>query len=138
MIAAPFSGQPTEIFKTEQRFAGLLPLSGGQALVADYERVKRIEREFEISIDKPGAEARLIFSCNENDAYHFPGTPVLKTTADGRRQVIQSGDEIFLTGEGSSPTGDHPFLDRFNLTTRKAQRLFHFEGDRVRMDCGHA
>jgi len=124
MIAAPFSGQPNQIFKTEQRFQSLQPLAAGNALVEDYERVKRIVRTFEISLDKPGSEARLIFSLNERDAYHDPGTPVLKTMPDGRRVVIQSGDEIYMEGEGSSPTGDHPFLDRFNLATGKAQRLF--------------
>jgi dipeptidyl aminopeptidase/acylaminoacyl peptidase len=129
LIAAPFSAQPNEIFKTEQRFRDLQPLANGYALVDDYERVKRIVRTFEISLDQPGPgkpanEARLIFSLNERDAYHDPGSPVLKTTLDGRRQVIQSGDEIYLEGEGSSPTGDHPFLDRFNLATGKAQRLF--------------
>ena len=124
MIAAPFSGQPQEVFKTQERFRSLQPLAGGMALVEDFERVKRIVRTVEISLDKPGTEPRLIFSLNERDAYHDPGTPLLKTTPDGRRQVIQSGDEIYLTGEGSSPTGDHPFLDRFNLATGKSQRLF--------------
>jgi dipeptidyl aminopeptidase/acylaminoacyl peptidase len=124
MIAAPFSGQPKEIFKTEERFRSLQPLAGGMALVQDFERVKRIVRTLEINLDMPGTAARLIFSLNERDAYRDPGTPVLKTTPDGRRQVIQSGDEIYLSGEGSSPTGDHPFLDRFNLATGKAQRLF--------------
>jgi dipeptidyl aminopeptidase/acylaminoacyl peptidase len=129
MIAAPFSAQPSEIFKTEQRFRSLQPLANNKALVDDYERVKRIVRTFEISLDQPGPgkpnnDARLIFSLNERDAYHDPGNPILKTTPDGRRLVIQSGDEIYLEGEGASPTGDHPFLDRFNLATGKAQRLF--------------
>jgi dipeptidyl aminopeptidase/acylaminoacyl peptidase len=123
LLAAPFSGQPKEVFKTEERFRGLQPLAGGMALVTDFERVKRIERTFEISLEKDSA-ARIIFSLNERDAYRDPGSPVLKTTPDGRREVIQSGDEILLAGEGSSPTGDHPFLDRFNLVTGKAQRLF--------------
>jgi dipeptidyl aminopeptidase/acylaminoacyl peptidase len=124
MTAAPFSGQPKEIFKTGERFRSLQPLANGKALVEDYERVKRIVRTFEISLDQPDTEARLIFSRNERDAYHNPGTPVLKTTPDGRLQVIQSGDEIFLEGQGASPTGDHPFLDRFNLATGKSQRVF--------------
>ncbi len=124
LIAAPFSGQPNEVFKTEERFRSLLPLANGKALVKDYERIKRIERTFEISLDQPGAEARLIFNRNERDAYHDPGNPFIKVTPDGRRLVIQSGDEIYLAGEGSSPTGDHPFLDRFNLATAKAERLF--------------
>ena len=31
---------------------------------------------------------------------------------------------FFCKVTGSSPTGDHPFLDRFNLVTGKSQRLF--------------
>jgi dipeptidyl aminopeptidase/acylaminoacyl peptidase len=124
LIAAPFSAQSREVFKTEERFAGLQPLANGKALVEDRERVKRTVRTFEISLDKPDTGARLIFSLNERDAYRDPGTPVFKTTPDGRRQVIQSGDAIYLAGEGSSPTGDHPFLDRFNLATGKTDRLF--------------
>ena len=38
--------------------------------------------------------------------------------------MIQTGDEIYLSGEGATPTGDKPFLDRFNLATGKAERLF--------------
>jgi dipeptidyl aminopeptidase/acylaminoacyl peptidase len=37
---------------------------------------------------------------------------------------VQSGDEIYLIGQGSSPSGDKPFLDRFDLSSGKAQRLF--------------
>jgi dipeptidyl aminopeptidase/acylaminoacyl peptidase len=128
LLAAPFSAQPQEIFKTEQRFRSIQPLANGKAWVVDYERVQRMERTFEISLDKLGA-ARLIFNLNERDAYHDPGNPVLETTPDGRRHVIQSGDEIYMLGEGASPTGDHPFLDRFNLATGKAQRLFQSDAN---------
>jgi dipeptidyl aminopeptidase/acylaminoacyl peptidase len=121
---APFSGPPKEVFKTQERFRGLQPLAGGKALVTDYERTKRILRTLEIDLDKPAQEARLIFTRNERDAYHDPGTPVFKTMPDGRRKIIQSGDEILLEGVGSSPTGDHPFLDRFNLATAQSQRIF--------------
>jgi dipeptidyl aminopeptidase/acylaminoacyl peptidase len=127
-LAAPFREEPHEIFKTKERFRGIQPLANGKALVEDYERVKRIVRTLEIDLDKPGAEARVIFSRNERDAYHDPGTPVMKTTPDGRRLVIQSGDEIYLSGLGASPAGDKPFLDRFNLATGKSQRLFQSSG----------
>jgi dipeptidyl aminopeptidase/acylaminoacyl peptidase len=123
-LSAPFSAQPSEVFETEERFRGLQPLAGGQALVEDYERVQRVIRTLEIDLEKPGTPARVIFSRNERDAYHDPGSPVLKTSIDGRRQALQSGDEIYLSGQGASPAGDEPFLDRFNLATKKAQRLF--------------
>jgi dipeptidyl aminopeptidase/acylaminoacyl peptidase len=122
--AAPFSGQPQEIYKTKERFRGLQPLVDGKALVEDFDRQKRIIRTLEIDLDKPGTEPLLIFSRNERDEYHNPGSPLVKTAADGRRIVMQSGDEILLSGTGASPSGDQPFLDRFNLATGKASRLF--------------
>ena len=36
---------------------------------------------------------------------------------------------ILLEGEGASPTGDHPFLDRFNLDTLKSERIFQSSPD---------
>ena len=45
-------------------------------------------------------------------------------TPDGRQIVLQSGDEIYLAGQGASPAGEKPFLDRYNLATGKSERLF--------------
>jgi dipeptidyl aminopeptidase/acylaminoacyl peptidase len=38
--------------------------------------------------------------------------------------IMQTGDYIFLTGPGSSPEGDRPFIDRLNLKTLQTERLF--------------
>jgi len=124
-LAAPFSGQPHEVFETEERFRGLTALAGGKALVQDYERVRRIERMLEIDLENPGSAAKVIVRRNERDAYHDPGAPVMKVSPDGRRQPLQQGDDIYLFGQGASPSGDQPFWDRFNLATGKAERLFH-------------
>ena len=127
-MASPFSGQPKEVYKTKERFRGMQPLADGKALVEDFDRLKRVIRTVEIDLDKPGMGERVIFSRNERDEYHNPGAPVLKTSPSGRRTVMQSGDEILLSGAGSSPSGDQPFLDRFNLATGKATRLFQSNG----------
>jgi dipeptidyl aminopeptidase/acylaminoacyl peptidase len=124
VLSAPFKDQPLEVFKTPERFRKMLPLAKGKALVEDYERNKRIVRTFEIDLEKPSMEGRVIFNRNERDEYHNPGNPVFKTTLDGRRVVVQSGDEVYLSGQGASPSGDHPFLDRFNLASGKSDRLF--------------
>jgi dipeptidyl aminopeptidase/acylaminoacyl peptidase len=39
--------------------------------------------------------------------------------------LVQSGDTILLIGQGASPQGDRPFLDRYNLATGQSERLFH-------------
>jgi len=125
---APFQGEPKEVAKVKERFRGMQVLADGKALVEDYERTSRVVRTLEIDLDHPGLDAKVIFSRNERDAYGDRGTPVSKTLPDGHRAVIQTGDSILLTGQGASPTGDKPFVDRFNLATGKADRLFQSSG----------
>ncbi len=126
---APFQGQPKQVYKTKDRFRAIRPLADGKALVDDYERAKRIVRTVEVDLDKPGSEPKVLFSRNERDAYRDPGTPVYKVTPEGRRMAVQAGDEILLSGLGASATGDHPFVDRFNLATGKSERVFQSGGD---------
>jgi dipeptidyl aminopeptidase/acylaminoacyl peptidase len=124
---APFVQQPQELARVKERFRGMQPLADGKALVEDYDRVSRVIRTMEVDLDKPGSEARVIFSRNERDAYRDPGTPVTKTTPDGRRMAVQTGDQILLTGLGASPAGDKPFVDKFDLGTGKSERVFQSE-----------
>jgi dipeptidyl aminopeptidase/acylaminoacyl peptidase len=129
LLEAPFQGLPTEVFRTEARFTRMQSLAHGKALVEDFERVQRMRRTMGIDLDKPGSStAHVIFYRNDRDAYHDPGTPVMEVTPEGRLKVVQSGDEIYLFGQGSSPQGDNPFLDRINLATGKTQRLFQSSG----------
>jgi dipeptidyl aminopeptidase/acylaminoacyl peptidase len=101
-----------------------MPLAGDKALVMDYERNKRMLTTQLIDLDNPSSAPKVIFSRNERDEYHNPGEPVMKTLADGRRVILQSGDDILLTGLGATPDGDRPFLDRFNLASGQSQHLF--------------
>jgi len=124
-LAAPFQSQPREVFETVERFTGLEPLAqDGKALVTDYERNKRWARTIEIALNTPNAGGRLIFSRNVQDRYHDPGRPVMAHLPNGQEAILQRGDDIYLTGAGASPSGDHPFLDRYNLATQKSERLF--------------
>jgi len=126
-LKSPFTGEPHEVFKTQQRFQGIqMAEKGSVALVEDFERQKRWQRTFQIDLDKPG-EPKLVWERNNQDRYKDPGRPLTSGRGGG---FIQDGDNIFLVGMGSSPTGDHPFLDRFNLATQKTEHLF-------RCDDGH-
>ncbi len=124
MLKAPFTGQPTELFKTENRFAGMLwGERDGLVFITDFERDKRWVRTFMLNANKPDVAAKLVWSRNQQDRYNDPGTPVLRTV-NGQRVVLQNGDSIYLTGNGASAEGDRPFLDRFNLQTLKSERIF--------------
>ena len=139
-IRAPFKGEPQEIFKTEERFQGI-QFGHGFALVEDQARISRLLRTFEIDPSKPNAEAKLIWSRNSQDRYKDPGRPVEVKSQGGRggggfgrggdSMLMQSGDDnILLEGEGASAKGDHPFLDRFNLSTLKSERVFECPPDK--------
>ena len=42
----------------------------------------------------------------------------------GKGAILQAGDAIYLTGNGASPQGDRPFLDRLNLKSLATERVF--------------
>jgi dipeptidyl aminopeptidase/acylaminoacyl peptidase len=148
-MKAPFQGEPVEIFKTEERFQGI-QFGKGFALVEDSHRITRVVRTFEIDPSKPNSEAKLIWSRNQQDRYKDPGRPVERRqqggggrgagggggrggAGGGESTLMQSGDSILLIGQGASPEGDRPFLDRFNLATGKTERLFQCSQDNYEM-----
>jgi dipeptidyl aminopeptidase/acylaminoacyl peptidase len=123
-LDAPFQSQPHEVFETVERFTSFEPLADGKGLVTDYERNKRWTRTIEIGSKADDAGGRVIFSRNVQDRYHDPGRPVMHRLPNGQETILQKGDNILLTSEGAGPSGDHPFLDRYNLATQKTERLF--------------
>lgn len=123
--------EPKELMKLEQRFQRIeFGESGTFALVSDYERNKRWVRTYGIDPKDAGAEPKLIWQRNMQDRYKDPGTPEMKTLANGRRAMAQSGSAILLTGLGATPKGDRPFLDSYDTKTGETKHLF-------RCDDGH-
>ena len=117
--AAPFSGAPTEIIKVPQRYQGrAFGEKDGLMLFYDYDRDKQRRRIFSIDYRNPQAP-KVISDLNINDRYGDIGQPVTKRLPNGYSVILQSGDEIFMTGSGASAEGDRPFLRRYNLATNK-------------------
>jgi dipeptidyl aminopeptidase/acylaminoacyl peptidase len=135
MLSAPFTNDPRELVKLEQRFApgfggGFRGGSGiewgesGIVLVRDYNRDRRWLRTFMIDINKPGQQPKLIWERSIRERYRDPGTPMTRTLANGKRVLRQQGNSIFLVGAGASQKGEFPFFDRFDLSTLKSERIF--------------
>lgn len=121
---APFSGEPSEWMRTEQRATGV-DWGRGFALVRENERKRRWNRTFVVNLADTGVAPRLAFSRSGQDRYRDQGTPVEIISPSGHRIVAQDGDFIFLTGLGATPKGARPFLDRYNFKTGETKRLFH-------------
>jgi dipeptidyl aminopeptidase/acylaminoacyl peptidase len=136
-VTAPFTAQPTELAKTEFRFSDIAFTEKGVALLTESDRVTRHTRTW---ILEQGAEPRKLWDRKADAAYNNPGTPIARRDGgdtgrggggrggNGGAPLMQSGDFIYLTGAGSSPDGDHPFLDRLNLKTLQSERLFKSAG----------
>lgn len=125
MLDAPFSGEPRELTRTEFRAGGVYWGSDGMALVGESDRRKQWTRTWLIDENAQGDSRKsLLWERGRQDAYNDPGSPEL-IGPPGRRVLAQNGDWILLSGRGSSPEGDRPFLDRFNLRTHETERLFH-------------
>jgi dipeptidyl aminopeptidase/acylaminoacyl peptidase len=130
-VDAPFTGEPVELLKTEYRFQSVSFTEKGLALVAESDRATRRVRTWMV---EPGAAPRKLWERRGEDRYADPGTPLIRgdqrTAITGGRgggpagPILQSGDDIYLAGDGASSEGDRPFLDRLNVKTLATERLF--------------
>jgi dipeptidyl aminopeptidase/acylaminoacyl peptidase len=125
LLKAPFNAAPVEVTRTGQRYAGLLwSEQPGVALLSDYDVNRKWRRTYQINVDDAQNSRRLIWDQSSDEKYANPGVPVQRRLANGFPVSRLEGDTIFLSGAGSSPDGDRPFLDKFNLKTQQAERLF--------------
>jgi dipeptidyl aminopeptidase/acylaminoacyl peptidase len=124
-LKSPFTGEATEIARTEQRFEGFdWSEQRGVALLHEYDENKHWDRTFLADVDHPATKPSVLWDLSSDERYKDPGRPVYKVLPNGQGVVRQEGDAIFLDGGGASVDGDRPFLDRFDLKTRTAVRLF--------------
>jgi dipeptidyl aminopeptidase/acylaminoacyl peptidase len=136
-LNTPFTGQPVEIAKTEWRYASLAYTDKGIGLLTENDRVTRRTRTWLL---EGTAQPRKVWERKQDAAYDDPGSPIQRGAgtravpqAERRRAtaaaVVQNGDYIYLWGDGATPDGDRPFVDRLNVKTLKSDRLFRSGGE---------
>ncbi len=138
LLKAPFDASPVELLRTRTRIAGAENFrpngalkfweKGGYALVTEFDWATRDVRTWRINSTAPQSKPALVWSYSRDDWYGQPGTALLTINKSGQPVIRQDGDWIYLGGEGGSPDGDHPFLDRYNIKSRKTERLFRGQG----------
>jgi dipeptidyl aminopeptidase/acylaminoacyl peptidase len=128
LLSAPFTGAATPFVQTEYRYGGITWVSPNTAFLTD--RLSRGARQRVWMIDpsaSAGGTPKLIWDRSTEDRYSNPGTwvNVLDRSSD-RFVPLRSSDgrSLYLRGDGATPEGDRPFIDRFDLATGKTQRLW--------------
>jgi dipeptidyl aminopeptidase/acylaminoacyl peptidase len=128
LLSAPFQGAAAPFVQTEYRFGGVTWASSGTAFLT--ERLSRGAKQRVWMIDPSapnGGTPKLIWDRSAEDRYSNPGVWVnVVDSASGRLVPLRSSDGryLYLRGQGASPEGDRPFLDRFDLETGKTERLW--------------
>ncbi len=123
-VGAPFNGEPMEIARTEHRCFGLSTIHlSSFGMMYEYDRNRRWTRTWIVSLT--GAEApRLVWDRSVNDRYGDPGRPQTVKNRNGRTEIRVSDGFLFLAGNGASPEGERPFLDRMNTLTLETTRIW--------------
>ncbi|HEX3758941.1 MAG TPA: prolyl oligopeptidase family serine peptidase, partial [Kofleriaceae bacterium] len=125
MQSAPFTAPAVEIARTAQRFAGIeWSEQRAVSLLHEFDANRRWRRTSVVDVDDARARPRVLWDLSSDERYKAPGQPLYRVLPDGKRLVRLDGNAIYLRGQGASPQGDRPFLDRVDLTTGKSERLF--------------
>lgn len=127
--AAPFKQVPVLLMKLATRYEGTLWGRGDVAMVYEYWWKTRQITMWRVAPDQSDAVPEQLFTGSQEDRYKDPGSPQTVRDENGFQRLLftPDGQSIFLIGDGASPEGDRPFVDRWNLKTKEKSRLFRSE-----------
>jgi dipeptidyl aminopeptidase/acylaminoacyl peptidase len=121
---APFSKSATLLAKTPQRFAGIIWGNENTAIVYDQWYDTRSIRTYILNPSKTEANLKLISDRNSQDIYSDPGNFETRKNKYGKEVLAIDNNTAYLIGDGHTPKGQYPFVDKLNLTTLKSTRWY--------------
>jgi dipeptidyl aminopeptidase/acylaminoacyl peptidase len=117
----PFTSTPKELISLPLRYSRITWGNDNVAWV--YERWTNDRKERVYQVNPTTGVKKTVFDLNYEDSYNNPGSVITTPNAFGRNVILINKDNsVYLTGAGSSPEGDMPFLDKMDLTTTKKTR----------------
>lgn len=127
MWSAPFAGSPASLISLPLRYGGITWGNDKTAWVYESWWSDRKTRTYQVDPSNP-TKKKVVFDRSMEDAYGDPGDPLMTYNSYGRFVMhINADNSIFLSGTGSSPEGDRPFLDKMDLASGKITRLWRSE-----------
>ncbi len=124
-ISAPFISEPQELFKLQHRYAGFGFFTNPQLMLAtEMDRDRRWVTTRLYDSSKPDIAPRVVFDRSIRDRYGDPGRIVTKPDETGYSVAVEDAGSVFLAGQGATPEGFRPFLDRKDKDTLETTRLW--------------
>lgn len=124
----PFAEEATELMRIQHRAMGFSTMADPQQIVvSDYDRDRRWVRSLKYDLRDLSQAPVVMVDRNIRDRYNDPGSFVSVPDETGFARILQVGDFVYRTGQGATPQGDLPFVDRQNLVTMETERLWRCE-----------
>jgi len=129
MLEAPFTGEPAPFIATEKRFQGITWGNDNLAILMEGLSKSRVRVTSTFSPANPQATVRKLRELNSDDRYNNPGFAMTVPNEWGRSVLLTAdkGRSLYFSGQGASPEGDRPFVDKYDLKTGKTIRLWRSE-----------
>ncbi len=129
LLNAPFDGEPVEYIATKLRYGGIIWGDDDVAILNERSRKERLSVQSMFDPDDPMASKKEIFRLQSEDRYGDPGNFVTSDNEYGQRTLLfaDRGRSLYLSGRGSSPDGDRPFIDKYRIKDGKITRLWRSE-----------
>ncbi|KAB8162080.1 prolyl oligopeptidase family serine peptidase [Lysobacter maris] len=122
--AAPFADSPRLLLKTVNRHIETLWGDDRHAIAIDAWWETRNTRSYLFAPGEPARAPRLLDDRDMQDRYADPGLYQTELNGAGEPQLILDHGRAYRIGEGFGPDGQHPFLDRIDLTSGVRERLY--------------
>ena len=128
-LSAPFTSAPQEFLRLEMRYNGIDWGNDTYAIIYQGLSKTRMRVASTFNPANPQTTLQKIQEYNRDDRYNNPGSFVTAPNEWGRNVLLfgDRGRSLYLTGNGSSPEGDRPFIDRYDIASGKSYRLWRSE-----------
>lgn len=122
---APFDGPNKPEISFNLRYGGVDWGNDGLAIGYEYWWSTREQITSRFVPGKLGSK-QVLFQGSTEDRYNDPGNFVSTTNKFGRSVLLtdKDGKKLYLTGQGASPEGERPFINEFDLATKKSTELW--------------
>lgn len=121
----PFTkGTEQSLLKTPQRFGGITWGRADVCIVYDSWYDTRNEKSYLFNPSKPNSELKVLFDRNSQDEYANPGDFETVKNSFNRYVLQLEGMNTLMIGDGFTEKGQFPFVNQFNLETKKTKTLY--------------
>jgi dipeptidyl aminopeptidase/acylaminoacyl peptidase len=128
-LGAPFTGDARKLISLEMRFNGITWGNNDYAIVYQGLSKSRITNVSSFVPSDQLKGKRKLFEYKSDDSYNNPGRFMTEPNSWGRDVLLltERGRGLILYGSGSSPEGNRPFIDRYDIGSGNTTRLWRSE-----------